>query len=709
VSGTPPWRTRLYERIAATVAIDRAPGRRYVLAIILSLAAVAARLALGASLGQGSLLAFSYPAVVFSAAYGGFGAGIVATLVSSALGVFLLGPALSSDPPAALRFIPFAITGFLFSLMSDLLRHGVRQQREMEAEHRQQEDLQLRERSRAFEMERVARLEAEASEGRHRVLSEASGVLASSKDHEGDLRELASRLVPGFGRACVIQIVQPDGAVRRVAALHAEPGATEALEELCDACNAGTGPAQLTRLLRADRAELLPDAEDWIGTTPAGPLRAQLERLEIGSTLSVPIRARGRAVGHMTLMNAAAGRRYDLRDLAFAGDLADRIGMALDNARLLAEAQRLNRVKDEFLAVLSHELRTPLGAILLWTGLLESESLESAPARAVEMIDRSTRQLSRLIDELLDVSRIVAGKLSLNPHSTALPALVESVVEAFRPQAEGRGLRLRLTVEGEFGLTWADSNRLRQALDNLLGNAVKFTPEGEVSVTLERVRRSARIRIQDNGAGIRADVLPFIFERFRQGDSSSTRGQGGLGLGLAIAKHIVELHGGRIEAASEGEGRGSTFTIEIPLQTPHAAIVPLPPTDPGDLPLAARRVLVVDDHPDTLHGLTLALEGSGAKVLSASSVREGLAGLESFRPDVIVSDLAMPQQDGYDLIRAVRELPAEGGGRIPAVAVSAYASSEDRQRALAAGFQEHLAKPVDVSRLVQALARLLAS
>jgi signal transduction histidine kinase/ActR/RegA family two-component response regulator len=706
----PPWRSRLYDRIATAVTIPRHRPLRYVVGAALGIAGGLLRIAAGSWFGQGSVLAFAYPAVVISAAYGGFGAGIVATLVSFLLGAYLVGPAvaISEAPPPPLRFLSFLASGVVISVMSDLLRHGATQLRRLEEARRRHEQEDAKERASAFEEERVARLEAEASEARHRLLSRASAVLASSGNHEADLGELARGLVPLFGQACIVQVALQDGRVRRVASVHADPAGAEALDALCAQCGAGTGPGGLARLLEADDPVLVPDAgRAWLAAASEGE-RELLQRLDVGSVLSVPLRARDRPLGRLMLMAASTGRRYDATDLAFAADLGSRAGMSLDNARLLAEAQRLNRVKDEFLAVLSHELRTPLGAILLWTGLLEAESLQSGPARAVEMIDRSTRQLSQLIDELLDVSRIVAGKLSLSPHPTNLPALLESIVEAARPAAEGKGLHLQLTVSGDFLNNWADSNRLRQALENVLLNAIKFTAAGDVKVSLERIHQLARVRIRDSGAGIRREVLPFIFERFRQGDSSSTRGQGGLGLGLAIAKHIVELHGGRIEAWSEGEGCGSAFTLEIPL-VPPPAVPSLQPTGlpNADRPLATRRVLVVDDHEDTLQGLTLALESSGAEVLSASSVSEGLQGLESFRPDVIVSDLAMPQQDGYDLIRAVRERGFANGGSTPAVAVSAYASAEDRQRALGAGFQEHLAKPVDVSRLVATLSRLL--
>jgi signal transduction histidine kinase/ActR/RegA family two-component response regulator len=517
-------------------------------------------------------------------------------------------------------------------------------------------------------------------------------------------------LLPAFADACVVQLFDAEGHARRIAAFHAVPTSSEALERLCAACAAGTGPPGLAAILGVTEPRLV-EAREWVEQATSDPERELLSQIDAASALGVPLRTRGRVLGLLTLLASPARPSFDEKELGFAVDLADRAAIAIDNALLLSEAQRINRIKDEFLALLSHELRTPLGAILLWTGLLETENLDAAPARAVEMIDRSTRQLSQLIGELLDVSRIVAGKLSLDPHATLLGSLVESAVEAQRPAAEAKGVLLRFMSAGSFPQAWADSNRLRQALDNLVVNAIKFTPaQGEIVVSLERLGNSARVRVRDTGAGMRAELLPLIFERFRQGDSSSRRGQGGLGLGLTIAQHIVHLHGGTISAWSEGEGRGSVFTMQIPLRLAPSAVVSSA-SDPRevDKPLAGHRVLVVDDHEDTLRGLSLALEHNGAEVLKASSVDEGLTGLAGFRPDVIVSDLAMPDRDGYDLIGAVRALAVDDGGTTPAVAVSAYASNEDRQRALDAGFQEHLAKPVDVPRLVQSLVRLMAA
>jgi CheY-like chemotaxis protein len=323
------------------------------------------------------------------------------------------------------------------------------------------------------------------------------------------------------------------------------------------------------------------------------------------------------------------------------------------------------------------------------------------------MIGRSTRSLSQLIEELLDVSRIVAGKLAIDPHPTLLRDLLQQVVEAARLPAEAKGVALLSSMRGAPPVQWADSNRLRQVFENVIQNAVKFTPPGgEITVSLEQVGDRARVRVRDSGVGMRPELLPVIFERFRQGDSSSTRVQGGLGLGLTIAQHIVELHEGRISAWSEGEGRGSTFTIELPIRTPPSSSARLPTAADRAQPLASMRVLVVDDHEDTLHGIGVALRGAGAEVCCAGSAREGLEALGSFGPHVIVSDLAMPELDGFGLIKAVRDKPREEGGSVPAVAVSALASREDRQRALEAGFQEHLAKPVDVPNLVQTLCRL---
>jgi signal transduction histidine kinase/ActR/RegA family two-component response regulator len=564
------------------------------------------------------------------------------------------------------------------------------------------------ERAQRYEAERAARLEAEASDARHRLLADVSALLAAEPRPDAALPELARRLVPELGDACVVHVLDADGRPRRAAVSHAVPEREAEVEALCEAALRGASALPLARALGADEPARIEETGGWRRSASAAE-RDLLAGLEVTGALSAPLRSRGRFLGRLTLLGCGSGRLPGSNDLRLAVEVADRTALALDGARLLAEAQRLNRVKDEFLAMLSHELRTPLGAVLLWADLLASERLEAGPARAAEMIGRSTRSLSLLIEELLDVSRIVAGKLAIDPHPTMLRALVESVVEGARPTAAGKGLRLELTVRGEFPIVWADSNRLRQVFENVVTNAVKFTPAGgEIAVSLERLDGRARIRVRDSGVGMRPELLPLVFERFRQGDSSSRRVQGGLGLGLTIAQHIVELHEGRIAAWSEGEGRGSTFTVELPLTAPPAAQGALLPAGvEQERPLAGRRVLVVDDHEDTLRGIGVALEGAGADVRCVGSARLALEQIGSFDPHAIVSDLAMPEMDGFDLVRSVRA--GEGAHRaVPAIAVSAYASREDRERALAAGFQDHLPKPVDIPRLVDAIVRLLA-
>jgi signal transduction histidine kinase/ActR/RegA family two-component response regulator len=609
----------------------------------------------------------------------------------------LMAPLLLQDRQLGVLFLGFAapraFTAEDLALFETLASHGA----------------PALERAQRYEAERAARLEAEASDARHRLLAESSVLLAAEPNPEAALPALARRLVPELADACLVHVIEPDGERRCAAATHAVHEREAALTALCEATLRGPGAVPLARALGADEPARIEDIGGW--RRSASPVeRELLEKLEVTGALSAPLHSRGRFLGRMTLLVCGSGRLPGSQDLRIAVEVADRIALALDGARLLAEAQRLNRVKDEFLAMLSHELRTPLGAVLLWADLLASERLEAGPARAAEMIGRSTRSLSLLIEELLDVSRIVAGKLTIDPHSTLLRSLLEGVVEGARPAALGKGLKLELTIRGEFPVVWADSNRLRQVFENVIVNAVKFTPTGgEIGVSLERLDGRARVRVRDTGVGMRPELLPQVFERFRQGDSSSRRVQGGLGLGLTIAQHIVDLHDGRISAWSEGEGRGSTFTIELPLTPPPAALGALLPAGAEQpRPLAGRRVLIVDDHEDTLRGIGVALESAGAEVRCAGSARMALDAIGAFDPHAIVSDLAMPEMDGFDLIRTIRA-SALAQLSVPAIAVSAYASREDRQRALGAGFQDHIPKPVEIPRLVEALVRLLAA
>lgn len=401
--------------------------------------------------------------------------------------------------------------------------------------------------------------------------------------------------------------------------------------------------------------------------------------------------------------------------------LASQAAIAIDNARLLksaqearAEAEAANRAKDEFLATLSHEIRTPLNAMMGWSQLLAKESLEEEVfARAVQSIARNTKVLSQLIQDLLDVSRIVTGKLRLEMRPVNLEPVILAAIDTVRPAAENKGVRIRTSIHSPIDLVSGDPARLQQVVWNLMSNAIKFTPSGgRVDVRLEQYGLSLKIIVSDTGKGVSSEFLPHIFERFRQADSSSTRAHGGLGLGLAIVRHIVELHGGVISAESAGEGRGATFIVELPFLAEDVGPAVAEPrsTDEvrvDEIPnLAGVRVLVVDDEADARELLTTLLERFGANVRAVSSARDALNAIQIDRPDVLVSDIGMPSQDGYSLIRCVRALSGERGGSVPAVALTAYATGQDRDRALAAGFQGHISKPIEAAELVRAVACL---
>jgi PAS domain S-box-containing protein len=384
------------------------------------------------------------------------------------------------------------------------------------------------------------------------------------------------------------------------------------------------------------------------------------------------------------------------------------------------EAEAANRIKDEFLATVSHELRTPLTAIMGWAAMLLKPSLPAAQARhAVEVIARSAKSQSELIADILDVSRIVTGKFKLDVRPVEIESVFHAAVDVVQPSAEAKRIALHVVIDGRHRRVLADASRLQQAIWNLLSNAVKFTSEGgQVEAQLSVASGRAEISISDTGIGIDPQFLPHLFEQFRQADSSSTRRYGGLGLGLAIVRHVVEMHGGTVSASSPGPGQGSTFRITLPLiitvEVPRPAAATEPKAEPAASGTAAQkrqmldhvRVLVVEDDSDTLDLLKLVLHDNGADVVTAPSAREAVNVLEHWRPDVLVSDLAMPEEDGYQLIKQVRSRGSEQGGNTPAVALTAYTRDEDRTRALAAGFQMHLGKPIEPKELIAALATL---
>lgn len=378
------------------------------------------------------------------------------------------------------------------------------------------------------------------------------------------------------------------------------------------------------------------------------------------------------------------------------------------------DAEEANRIKDEFLTTLSHELRTPLTSILGWAQLLNTKQLDAETrARALEVIERNARAQRQLIDDLLDISRIVTGKIRLDTSVINLAPVIESATDSVRPFATIRKIQLRLNLDERVLKVQGDPARLQQVIWNLLTNALKFTPEGgSIAVSLERAGNAAQITVADTGEGISPEFLPFVFDRFRQADSSTTREYGGLGLGLALVQYLVELHGGKVKVESGGEGQGTTFTINLPLVADREPDATLPPNPIKETTstcveeLEGLRVLVVDDDEDSCEIIGLALRKCRLDVRLANSAAEALEMLAHWMPDLMISDIGMPDEDGYSLLQKVRKLGPERGSRIPAIALTAYAADVDRKRALAAGFQLHVGKPVELSQLTEAVASL---
>jgi len=409
----------------------------------------------------------------------------------------------------------------------------------------------------------------------------------------------------------------------------------------------------------------------------------------------------------------------NIRDISERKRAQEERGLLLESAQAArAEADIANTIKDEFLAILSHELRTPLTSILGWSNMLTDGSLdEQASKRALETIIRNARAQKQLIDDLLDISRIITGKLRLDVRSVELAPIIETVVDGLRPAADARSIHLQIALDPRTSLISGDPDRLQQIIWNLLTNAIKFTPKGgRVQVWFERIESHVEITVSDTGQGIASELLPHVFDRFRQSDSSSTRRHGGLGLGLSIVCQLVELHGGTVKAESPGAGEGTTFKVILPLLSVHHELSDEEMTRPlieshtltdRQPSLADLRVLVVDDEPDARELVAAVLTGRGAEVVSVGSAGEALEEMERQRFDVLVSDIGMPQMDGYALIEKVRQLPAERGGRIPAAALTAYAGVEDRMRVLSTGYQMHIPKPVEPAELATVVASLV--
>jgi signal transduction histidine kinase/DNA-binding response OmpR family regulator len=472
---------------------------------------------------------------------------------------------------------------------------------------------------------------------------------------------------------------------------------------------------------------------------------------DVRSFLGAPIFSASRVFGWLYLTGKLDAEEFSEADERLAVTLATQVSVAYENARLYTEAQRhaaalqqeiaerkqaeearaqmlvreqaaraeaetANRTKDEFLATLSHELRTPLTAILGWSHLLRNGKFDEASIlRGLDTIERNARAQSQLIDDLLDVSRIITGKLSLDVREVDLVAVVGAVIESTRPAADAKGIELVVNLDPSAARISGDASRLQQVIWNLLSNAVKFTPEGgRIETRLERAGAGARLTVSDTGQGIAAQFLPHVFERFRQADGTTTRQHGGLGLGLAIARHLVELHGGKIEAHSDGADKGTTFVVTLrsasPAREPAARREVATPDATARQPLRCApvldglRILIVDDEQDTRDMIAEVLAQCGAVVRSCGSAAEALPVLDAGGADLLISDIGMPEMDGYAFIKKVRQMERRAGGTIPAVALTAYASPQDREQAVSAGFHQHVAKPLDPEELIAVVA-----
>jgi PAS domain S-box-containing protein len=428
-----------------------------------------------------------------------------------------------------------------------------------------------------------------------------------------------------------------------------------------------------------------------------------------------PLTHEGRVIGTLTIVEDVTERV--VREAELQAQIEERSRLLSNENVARREAERANRLKDDFLATISHELRNPLNAILGWAHMMRLGKLNEANMeRAVETIYRNAKSQSQLVADLLDVSRIISGKLRLDVRTVDLISIVNAAIDSIRPAADAKTIRLQMMLDPAAGPISGDADRLQQIVWNLLTNAVKFTPKGgKIQVKVQRIDSHVEIVVSDSGVGISKEFLPYVFDRFRQADASITRTHGGLGLGLSIVHQLVDLHGGSVAVQSEGEGKGATFTITLPFigvisQNEAESVHPTQSEEilsfDGLPSLQGLKVLVVDDEADTRELIGEVLKECGSEVIITRSAAEAFAALEQHKPDILISDLGMPDEDGYSLIEKIRALPSERGGDIPAAALTAYARAEDRMRVLRSGFQFHLPKPVDSAELVTVVASL---
>ena len=551
-------------------------------------------------------------------------------------------------------------------------------------------------------------------------LAEVGAVLGGSLEYLTTLKTVADLAVPSIADWCAVDILTDERKLERLAVAHVDPAKIDLARTIRSRYEDPNSPYSAPSVVRTGTPAMLREvSDDMIAASAKGDQEriALVRSLGLRSYMIVPLTTRGRTLGALTLATAESGRLYTEDDFRFAQDVAFRAALAVDNARAYNDAQVANRLKDEFLATLSHELRTPLNAILGYSRMLQSGMLTpDKHAHALHTVERNATSLTQIVEDVLDVSRIISGKIRLNIQSVDLPAVVSDAIATVMPAADAKQIRVQTILDPRAAPISGDPDRMQQIVWNLVSNAVKFTPKhGTVQVRLERVNSHVEIVVSDTGAGIPPDFLPHIFERFRQADSGTTREHGGIGLGLAIVRHLVELHGGTIHAVSGGHEKGSTFRVRLPIMIVHHE-EPLerrvhPTTNLArretQLPdLGGLSVLAVDDDADARSLVSETLESRGARVVAVESAQEALDTLQRTRPDILLADIGMAHTDGFDLIKRIRQSSDQAIREVPAAALTAYARAEDRMKVLQSGFQMHLAKPVDPAELIVAVASL---
>jgi PAS domain S-box-containing protein len=562
--------------------------------------------------------------------------------------------------------------------------------------------------------EQAARIEAETAQRRFAFLAEASASLFSTLDPQNILRIAARLAVPGISDWCIVYSKSESGALEPVQVAHEDRNKDEAARALLNySPDSSQEHHPLLKVHRTAQADLIPELQPERLEAFASNENhlAILRYLGLTAAIVVPLVARGRVLGVIQFSSSSPARRFGCPELSLAEDFGHRVAMAIENARLYHKAQEASNAKDQFLATISHELRTPLNAMLGWARLLRSGKLDAASsARAIETIERNARAQAQLIEDILDISRIVTGKLRLSFQNVELAPIIESALDAARPTAEIKGIRLESELDGACDIISGDPNRLQQIAWNLISNAVKFTPAGgRVMVRLQRSDSLVQLSVQDNGQGISPEFLPHVFERFSQAEGSSTRSHTGLGLGLSIVRHLVELHGGNVRAESAGAGSGATFTVTFPAPAARAQVAQ------SEIPAAATpriaegsllglRVLAVDGETEVREQVTSFLNRYGAQVSSAATGADALALSRLAPPHVVIVNVQLPDEDGCALLARMRQSDIGSLADVPAIAITPGPDDGEARRLSNSGFQMWLAKPLEAEKLAESIA-----